>query len=385
MAQVKSRRGVSPPLTRPVGGNRVSSVFTDEAALKGILGDLGKAERKIQFESFLFSGDHGQAIADALIARHDEGVQVQVLLDGKAQMLDRERLVTKLRAAGVDVRYFDPRSMPGPYAVDHSKLLVIDDQLVWVGGVNFDAEINRDMMTRIEGPAVRRLQGTFEEGWTNAGGKLLPAAGAIQSKGDVWVGVSQTGPRERSTRDQVLSELARVNRGDAVDIWMMDLADAEVLDALEAAQSRGVKIRALIDLKVPFASGRSADTLAKAIAGGIPDLPGIRRLQDRGIEVRAYVPPAGIAKLHAKVWLFTKDAGQPHESRRVIGGTVNAIKGAYEFNHEVGVLFFGKGVGADVQAAFREDFTRHSEPIKPLRAWERLKSNVIELLTNTLI
>lgn len=385
MAQVLSRPKVNQQPMSPVGGNRVSNVFTDEAALKGVLGDLAKADRKIQFENFLFNGEHGEAIADALIAKHRQGVAVQVLLDGKAQKLDKERLVKKLRAEGVEVKYFDPKSMSGPYAVNHSKLVVVDDKLAWVGGVNFDREINRDMMTRIEGPAVRNLQKTFDEGWGNAGGKVIPFKGSLAPKGDVWVGVSQTGPKEQSTRTQVLDELKAIGKGDAVDVWMMDLADPQVLDALLDAHDRGARIRALIDLKVPFTSGKKSDAVIKAIAGGVPDLPGIRRLQDHGIEVRAYVPPEGITKLHTKVWLFTQDAGKPQESHRVIGGTVNALKGAYEFNHEVGVLFYGKGVGNDVKEAFEEDFTRNSEVIPALGKWDRLKSNVVEFFTRTLI
>jgi len=294
-------------------------------------------------------------------------------------------LPKKLRAAGIEVNYFNAKSMSGPYAVEHAKLVVVDDKLAWVGGVNFDNEINRDMMSRIEGPAVRDLQKTFEEGWQHAGGKVAAPKSRPAPVGDVWVGVSQTGPKEQSTRTQVLDELSTIGKGDAVDIWMMDLGDPLVLDALEDAHRRGAAIRVLIDLKVPFTTGKPTDVIAKAVASGVPDLPAIRRLQDLGIEVKAYVPPKGITKLHSKVWLFTHDAGKPEETHRVIGGTVNAIKGAYEFNHEVGVLFYGKGVGDDVQAAFEEDFKKHSQTIPKLAPWERLKSNLVEMLTNTLI
>lgn len=385
MRLLKPRPEINTQPTKPVGGNRVSNTFTDEEALKGVLADIAKAKRKIQFENFLFNGAHGEAIADALISKHEQGVSVQVLLDGKAQKLDREVLAKKLRAEGIEVNYFNPRSMSGPYAVQHSKLVVIDDQLAWVGGVNFDNEINRDMMTRIQGPAVRDLQKTFDEGWKHAGGTVLPPKAKPAPAGDVWVGVSQTGPGERSTRTQVLNELKTIGKGDAVDLWMMDLGDPLVMDALEAAHDRGARIRVLLDLKVPFTSGKPTDVIAKAVAGGIPDLPAIRRLQDLGVDVRAYVPPEGITKLHSKVWLFTHDVGKPEESRRVIGGTVNAIKGAYEYNHEVGILFYGDGVGEDVQEAFEEDFEHHSEPIPKLARWERWKSNLVELLTSTLI
>jgi|GEM_PF-2939020 len=390
MNLLKSRTDINYQPTKPVGGNRVSNTFYDVDALKGVLADLSKAKTKIQFENFLFNGEHGEAIADALIAKHNQGVKVQVLLDGTMQKRDGEVLAKKLRAEGIEVNYFSAKSMNAPsletpYSVQHSKLVVVDDELAWVGGVNFDSEINRDMMTRIEGPAVRDLQKTFEEGWMHAGGKVLPVKSKIEPKGDVWVGVSQTGPKEQSTRPQVLSELKRIGKGDAVDIWMMDLGDPLVLDALEDAHERGAQIRVVVDLKVPFTSGKPTDAVVKAIAGGVPDLPGIRRLQALGVEVRAYVPPEGITKLHSKVWLFTHDVGKPEESHRVIGGTVNAIKGAYEFNHEVGVLFYGEGVGDDVQAAFEEDFTKNSAPIPALNKWDRFKSNIVEFFNNSLI
>ena len=390
MNLLKSRTDINYQPTKPVGGNRVSNTFTDEDALKGVLADIGKAKSKIQFENFLFNGAHGEAVANALIAKHKQGVKVEVLLDGTMQKKDGEVLAKKLRAEGVEVNYFSPKSMNAPsidtpYAVEHSKLVVVDDKLAWVGGVNFDDEINRDMMSRIEGPAVRDLQKTFEEGWEYSGGKVSAPKTKPAPVGDVWVGVSQTGPKEQSTRTQVLDELKSVGKGDTVDIWMMDLGDPQVLDALEDAHDRGAAIKVLLDLKVPFTSGKPTDAIAKAIAGGVPDLPAIRRLQELGIEVKAYVPPEGITKLHSKVWVFTHDAGKPEEARRVIGGTVNAIKGAYEFNHEVGVLFYGKGVGDDVKAAFEEDFTKNAAPIPELGKWDRFKSNIVEFFNQSFI
>lgn len=386
MAQVRLRNPeIVERLTRPVGGNRVANAFTDAEALRGMLDDIRKAERKIQFESFLFGGEHGEAIADALIARHREGLDVQVLLDGKAQKLDRERLAKKLREAGVDVRYYNTKAMNAPVAVNHAKLMVVDDALAWVGGVNFDAEVNRDMMSRIEGPATRRIQRTFHEGWTLSGGKVIPVKGSVKPVGDVWVGVAQTGPHERSARQQVVKELQAIGKGDAVDLWMMDLADPKVLDELEAAHRRGAKVRALIDTKVPFTSGKPTDVIMEAIAGGVPDLPGIQRLQDLGVEIRHYTPPKGIEKLHSKVWLFTHKAGTAQETHRVIGGSVNAIKGAYDFNHELGVLMFGGNVGREVKAALEHDLVHASRRIPKLTPWQRFKNEFVKVLTRTLV
>ncbi|HEY9900798.1 MAG TPA: phosphatidylserine/phosphatidylglycerophosphate/cardiolipin synthase family protein [Pantanalinema sp.] len=370
---------------RPVqGGNAVRNAFTDADSLQGLLTDIKGAKRKIQFETFLLNGADGQAVVDALITQHQAGVKVQVLMDEGASALDKNRLYKQLKSAGIDARFL-PKIEGVPYSVDHTKLSVIDDRIVWAGGANFDKENNRDMMSRIEGPAVADFQDTFDEGWKRAGGTKLSVARDASVKGDVWVGVSQNSAGENSARTQVLGELKLMGKGDAVDVWMMDLADPAVVDALLEAKARGAAVRVLLDQSVPFTSGGFADPAIKAIAGGIPDLGAIPRLQEAGIDVRRYVRPEGVTKLHSKVWIFTEQAGKQDETRRVIGGSVNAIKGAYDFNHELGFLMYGGGVGADVKAAFEQDLARHSEPVPPLSTWEGIKAKAVGFFTRHLI
>ncbi|HEY9854851.1 MAG TPA: phosphatidylserine/phosphatidylglycerophosphate/cardiolipin synthase family protein [Stenomitos sp.] len=380
-AAPKPRSTSLPPVQ---GGNAVRNTFNDADSLKGLLADIQGAKRKIQFETFLLNSEDGETVVDAMIKKHREGVDVQVLMDRGASRLDKDRLYNKLKNAGVDVRFL-PKIEGTPYSVDHSKLTVIDDKLAWVGGANFDKEHNRDMMSRIEGPVVGDFQATFDEGWKRAGGKQLPETRDTSPKGDVWVGVSQNSASTNNVRNQVLAELMLMGKGDAVDVWMMDLADPSVVDELLKAKERGAEVRVLLDQSVPFTNGGFADPAIKAVAGGVPDLGSIPRLQDAGIEVRRYVKPEGVTKLHSKVWIFTEGKGKPDEAMRVIGGSVNAIKGAYDFNHELGFLMYGQGVGTDVKAAFEEDLAKHSEVVPPLSKWDRMKSKAVEFFTARLI
>ncbi len=375
-------RSTSLPPVR--GGNAVRNVFTDEASLKGLLADIQGATRKIQFETFLLNGTDGQAVVDAMIKKHRAGVKVQVLMDRGASALDKDRLFNQLKGAGVDVRFL-PKIEGMPYSVDHAKLTVIDDRIAWAGGANFDNENNRDMMSRIEGPVVADFQATFDEGWQRAGGTKLPVTRDAAPKGDVWVGVSQNSASTNNARTQVLTELKLMGKGDAIDAWMMDLGDPTVVDELLKAKNRGAEVRVLIDASVPFTNGGFADPAIKAVAGGVPDLAAVRRLQEAGIGVRRYVKPEGVTKLHSKVWIFTADKGKADESLRVIGGSVNAIKGAYDFNHELGFLMYGKNVGTDVKAAFEEDLAKHSELVPALSKWDQMKSKVVDLLAEYLI
>lgn len=373
-------------LTRPVPGNRVFNTFSDQQALEAMIRDIGQAQRSVQFESFLFNSAHGQKMADALSAAARKGRHVQVMLH-PAELEGRAApLVAQMRQAGAEVRPYNTRLLRhNAYSVEHAKVAVIDDTRAWVGGANFDAEVNRDMMTRIDGPAVLRIQSTFNRGWINAGGQALPIRQTPKVQGDVWVGVSQTAPGEASTRQQVLDELNALGKGDKADAWMMDIGDPQVLDAMLAAHARGAQFRVLYDTEVPFVNGKPIDRLKAPLLRGTPDLPAVRSLLKAGIPVRAYAPPKGITKLHAKVWVFTKYAGTPQQTRRVLGGSVNAIKSAYEFNHEVGFLMYGPHVGNDVEEAIEEDWTQHSVPAQAHGFFAALKAQFVKVLTHHLI
>lgn len=372
-------------LSRPVGGNKVSNTFTDREALTKLIADIDGARRKIQFETFLFNGEDGNKVADALIRARKRKVAVQVLLDGMGQRQDHYNLTHKLEAGGVDVRTYSRSLFNVFYAVDHSKLCVIDDSIAWTGGVNFDTEINRDMMTRVEGPAVPRFQRTFHQGWLRSGGTILPVKGDVAPKGDVTIQVSQTSFAEHTTRTQVVSELSHMKKGDRVDLWMMDFGDHQVLQSVLDAADRGVQIRALIDPEVPFKQGNFLDKITGALFGGLPDLWSIKQMLGKGIEVHSYQAPPSLNKLHAKVWLLTKNAGKATQTRRVIGGSVNALKSAYDYNHELGFAMWGKDVGNDVASQFEHDFSQDSTQVAKLSFFQNLKAEFIRLVTRSLV
>lgn len=393
------RAGTNPP-PGYVGGNKVEVFGTDEESLQGLLKDIEGAKKKIQFESFLFSGAHGGAIADALIKKHKEGVKVEVLLDEKGQKLDDEKLANKLREAGVEVRYYDTSKLKMKLiAVDHTKVAVIDGQTAWEGGVNFDGEINRDLMSRIQGPATQKVQKIFVDSWN-----LSSKSGAKETldptpapQGDVFIRVTETSPGVKSTLKATLEKLKALKEGDSLDLWMMDLGQHDILEEILAAKERGAEIRALIDYNAPFADKLGSFKKAgEAIVGGAPDLYAVRELEKAGISVRYYTPPEGITKLHAKVALFTyrdevkKPDGTTEtvERKEVMTGSTNWIKGAFEFNHEMAAFMQGGDVADKIKAFFEKDWTNHSrEPEKPKSKWDQfwdgVKTKIIKGVTGT--
>ena len=383
-----------------VAGNKVEMFSDDKASLAGMLKDVKAAKSKIQFESFLFNGEDGGAIADALIQKQKQGIKVEVLLDKKAQKLDDEKLADKLREGGVEVRYYDTSKLKmSAIAVDHTKLAVFDGKIGWEGGANFDTEINRDLMSRIQGPAVRDVQKIFVDAWNLAGAKekkkieSLDPVPAIQ--GDVFIRVTETSPGKDTSHEATLQQLKDLKKGDSLDLWMMDLGDHDVIAEMLAAKKRGVELRVMLDYSAPFADKLGpAKKVAEKLVGGTPDLYAVTELQKAGVDVRYYRAPEGITKLHSKVAIFTyhdqvkKEDGTTESvpRRELMTGSTNWIKGAFEFNHEMAATMKGGDVGDRVLKFFEQDWKDNSYTApKPKGFLDKIKTNLIKGLTDTFV
>ena len=388
-----------------VDGNSVEMFPTDKKALEGLLRDISSATKKIQFESFLFGGEDGNKIADAMIAKHKAGVKVEVVLDKKGQQLDKETIVKKLRSAGIEVRYYDTAQLKmSAIAVDHTKLSIIDGKTGWEGGVNFDVENNRDLMSRVQGPAVRNIQKIFVDAWNLAGSKENCATESLDPapapQGNVSICVTETSPSKETSHELALEKLKDLKKGDGLALWMMDLGDHDVVKEIVKAKKRGADIKILLDNQVPFQNGPVADLLgplkkpAANMASGIPDLYAVAELQKAGIPVKYYKAPAGIDKLHAKVAIFTyndpvkqKDGTIKNVPRKeLMTGSTNWIKGAFEFNHEMAAFMKGGDVGEQVQKFFEEDWKKNSSDAPEIKGiLKKIKVNAVGVLTNTLV
>ena len=109
-----------------------------------------------------------------LVHKAAEGVKVRALFDGFGNSSNnrplRRRHLDSLRARGIEIYEFDPIRFPYLNHIahrDHRKIVVIDGQVAYTGGMNVaDYYIMgkpefgewRDLHTRVEGDAVGELQ-----------------------------------------------------------------------------------------------------------------------------------------------------------------------------------------------------------------------------------
>ena len=143
---------------------------------------IRQAKSSIHLEYFNFRNDSiAHLLFDLLAAKAREGVEVRALFDGFGNDSNNRPLKKKhlreIRSTGVEIYEFDPVRFPWVnhvFARDHRKIVVIDGQLAYTGGMNVaDYYINgtevvgewRDMHCRIEGEEVNTLQRIFLNIW----------------------------------------------------------------------------------------------------------------------------------------------------------------------------------------------------------------------------
>lgn len=146
------------------------------------------AQDRIDFVTFVYwTGDIARQMATALAERARAGVEVRVLLDAVGANQMAEDLVDQLVDSGVEVRWFRPVTRWKVWETDHRthrKILVVDEQVGFTGGVGVAEEWEgdardpsewRESHFEIRGPAVDGLRSSFIADWRDTGEEMFTA------------------------------------------------------------------------------------------------------------------------------------------------------------------------------------------------------------------
>ncbi len=179
-AQYKPLAGMLHKMNRayPLSGNNVEIITDFQTMSDRLIADIGSARQNINMLFFKFKDDEvGRRIADALIKKAEEGVQVRLIYDDAGNLMVPRRFYKKLRKHGLQVRGFIKIFLPilsrDYNSRNHRKVVVIDGKVGYMGGMNIAQRyaeglkwgIWRDTQIRIMGPAVSELQTSFLTDW----------------------------------------------------------------------------------------------------------------------------------------------------------------------------------------------------------------------------
>ncbi|MGH3383320.1 MAG: phospholipase D-like domain-containing protein [Nocardioidaceae bacterium] len=337
----------SEPADAKIGDDRVTVYAYGEDLYADMLAAIRAARRRVLFESFIWKGDAvGQAFKDALVEAADRGVQVYVIYDGFANLVVPgrfKRFPDSLQVLEYPVfapgwRFFDFRR----YGRDHRKILVVDDEVGFVGGYNIGALYAtqwRDTHVRVDGPSAWGLKNAFVDFWNlhrQAHHPVLRDVGA-----SVWearIRVHRNIPRQQvfPIRGMYLEAIDRAQH----HIYLTQayfIPDSEILGSLLAAARRGVDVRLL----VPAVSNHVvADWLSRGFYS---------TLLRGGVRILLYEN----AMVHAKT---TTIDGQWSTI-----GTANIDRLSLTGNYEVNAEFYSPELARQLEAVFAADSANTSE------------------------
>lgn len=164
------RMTTSSRLWRP--DNRVELLENGEAFFPRTFEAIAQARREILLETFiLFEDEVGNELRRRIIDAARRGVKVEMTVDGYGSYDLSEEFLSGLSAAGVKFRIFDPRQTLFGLRLNvfrrmHRKLLVIDGERAFVGGINYGRDhlehagplSKQDYALEIEGPVVADIR-----------------------------------------------------------------------------------------------------------------------------------------------------------------------------------------------------------------------------------
>ncbi|WP_336292088.1 cardiolipin synthase ClsB [Cronobacter dublinensis] len=358
-------------------GNRIELLENGDEFYPAVFDAIDNARSKIILETFIWFDDNvGRQLHEVILRAAQRGVSVEVLLDGYGSPDLSDEFVGTLTSAGVKFRYYDPRPRTlgmrtNVFRRMHRKIVVIDGEVAFVGGINYSAEhmsdygpeAKQDYAVRVEGPVVQDI---YQFVLRNLGEEQVSRwwqRHYQQAVDNTMPGEAQALFIWRDNND---------HRDDIERHYLKMLANAKkeviianayffpgyrLLHAMRNAARRGVKV--------------------KLIVQGEPDMPivkvGARLLYNYlvkgGVEVYEYLR----RPLHGKVALM--------DDHWATVGSSNLDPLSLSLNLEANLIIhdtqFNQTLRDNLTQLIREDCKQVDESMMPKRTWWNLAKSVI--------
>jgi len=334
-------------------GNHVTDLENGDEIFPSMLEGIRSARKTITFETYIYwSGHVGQEFADALSERARAGVSVNVTIDWAGSVSMDQSQLKQMQDAGVHVERYRPLHWYNLGRMNnrtHRKLLVIDGQVGFTGGVGIgdpwqghaqDPEHWRDMHFRIEGPVVAQMQAAFNDNWIKTSGEVLNGVDffpPMQPAGDMDANVFVSSPANGSESMHLMYLMVLAAADHSIDLSAAYfIPDNLITNALVAARHRGVKVRILMP-------GKNTDSDAARMASKSAWGP----LLLAGVQMYEYEP----TMFHNKMLIVDR--------QMVSVGSTNFDLRSFQLNDEASLNVYDAGFADRMTQVFEDDL-KHS-------------------------
>lgn len=349
--------------------NSVTLLMSGQEKFDDMFCAIRQARSSVHLEYFNFRNDSiASLLFDLLAEKAKEGVEVRALFDGFGNDSNNQPLLKKhikaIRKRGIEIYEFDPIRFPWINHVlhrDHRKIVVIDGQIAFTGGMNVaDYYINgtpqvgewRDMHCRIDGDEVNTLQAIFLRIWNKTARQNVHGAKYFRgirggyyfhdlkpdtccTAGHKMVGIINREPR---TSNKIIRQFYFNAINDAKDsIKLVNpylTLTGKLKRALKRAVKRGVKVEVMVSAK-----------------SDIPLTPdcvfyNVHKLMKHGVDVYIYEPGFHHTKIIMVDGLFCTV------------GSANLNSRSLRFDYEENAVIIDPCTTAELSHMFDHDKTR---------------------------
>jgi cardiolipin synthase len=323
-----------------MGGNANLQLYSEGDDLyAAMLSAITDAHDSIMLETYIFADDEiGRRFAAALIAALHRGVDVRMHVDAAGSLFwHSRRMARELKDAGVQLRWFHRWNWREPWRYNrrnHRKMLVIDRNLVFLGGFNIHRENSRavygeqrwhDFHISVSGHFGEQAAQLFDAFWAHERRVWAPPL----PSGDMLISNHGHAGRRALRRIYRQGFAAAEQSIDLVTPYFVP--DHVTRKALMQAARRGVQVRLLLPRKTDVMIARWAAHASYA------------RLLDAGVQIYEYLPRV----LHAKV--------ADIDGRWAIIGTANIDYRSFFVNYELNLVTSEQPLCQQLQQEFEHD------------------------------
>ncbi|MFD1851942.1 cardiolipin synthase [Oceanobacillus bengalensis] len=336
-------------------------IFTDgQEKFDALIKDMEQAKNHIHLLYYIMRQDGlGQRIADVLVRKAREGVEVRVLYDDMGSRSIKKKFLKRLRNNGIEIEGFFPSKF-GKVNFEinfrnHRKLAIIDGNIGYIGGFNIGDEYLgkkkkfgywRDTHLRIVGHAVQNMQTRFILDWNHASRHHITYKERYYravSGGEVGVQIVSSGPD--SQWEQIKNGYIKMILSAKDYIYIQTpyfIPDESLLDALRIAAFSGVDVKLMIPNKPdhPFVYWATLSHCGDLLNAG------------------------------AEVYIYQN--GFLHAKTIVVDGTVSSVGTAnidvrsFRLNFEVNAFLYDKGISRQLVDFFNEDIKKSTQMTRKL-------------------
>ncbi len=349
--------------------NSVTLLMSGQEKFDDMFCAIRQARSSVHLEYFNFRNDSiASLLFDLLAEKAKEGVEVRALFDGFGNDSNNQPLLKKhikaIRKRGIEIYEFDPIRFPWINHVlhrDHRKIVVIDGQIAYTGGMNVaDYYINgtpqvgewRDMHCRIDGDEVNTLQAIFLRIWNKTAKQNIHGAKYFRgirggyyfhnlkpdtccTAGHKMVGIINREPRTSNKIIRLFYINAINDAKDSIKLVNPYLTlTGKLKRALKRAVKRGIKVEVMVSAK-----------------SDIPLTPdcvfyNVHKLMKYGVDVYIYEPGFHHTKIIMVDGLFCTV------------GSANLNSRSLRFDYEENAVIIDPCTTAELSHMFDHDKTR---------------------------